>query len=214
MRKRIGTFRLLDDGTLEGEARLEYTGHWGELLRADGDAQSAAEREKELREVMVKRLPGAELTEVHIDNVVDTSRPYSNAYKIRVPGYAQRAGSRLIVTPGVFQKGLTQTFAALQRKSDVHFPFAWSEDDQITIELPAGYTFEEPAERKGVDVGAAKYEPQLTLDASRLTYKRTMAVATRGVLYSAPYYQNFREFFEAVHRLDGQPVVLRKKDSR
>ena len=62
--------------------------------------------------------------------------------------------------------------------------------------------------------GAAKYEPHLTLDGSRLTYRRSMAVATRGVLYSAPYYQNFREFFEAVHRLDAQSVVVRKKDAR
>lgn len=214
VRKRVGTFRLLEDGTLEGDARWEYTGHSGEVLRQQEEQSSPAEREKELRDLVAKRLPGAELSDVRIENVSDPTHPYSNAYKIRVPGYAQKAGSRLILQPAVFQKGVTQTFSAPQRKSDVHFEFPWSEEDEITIELPAGYAFEEPVERKGFDVGSAKYEPQLSLAGTRLTFKRSMSVATRGVLYSAPYYQSFREFFEAVHRVDGQPVVLRKKDAR
>ena len=214
VRKRFGTFRLLEDGTLEGEARLEYTGHWGELLREQEDQESAATREKELRDFVVKRLPGAELSEVRIEHVVDPSRPYTNAYKVRIPGYAQRAGSRLILQPGVFQKGAPQMFAAAERKTGVHFPFAWSETDLITIDLPAGYAPEGAVGRQGFDLGAAKYEPHVTLDGSRLTVKRDISVATRGVLYSAPYYQSFREFFEAVQRLDAQPIVLRLKDTQ
>jgi hypothetical protein len=120
----------------------------------------------------------------------------------------------LILQPAVFQKGVPQVFAAPQRKGDVHFPFAWSEDDEITIELPAGYAAEEPVDRTGFDAGAAKYEPQLSLAGTRLTFKRSLTVATRGVLYSAPFYQAFRDFFEAVHRADGQPIVLRKKETR
>ena len=121
VKKRIGTFRLLDDGTLEGEARLEYTGHWGELLRDQEDQETAATREKNFREFVTKRLPGAELSEVRIENIADPSQPYTNTYKIRLTGYAQRAGNRLILQPAIFQKGGTQTFAAPQRKTRLHF---------------------------------------------------------------------------------------------
>jgi hypothetical protein len=214
VRKRSGTFRLLEDGTLEGEARIEYLGHWGEVLREQEDHETPATREQELRDLIVKRLPGAELTEVRIDNVQDPSKPYTNSYKVRVAGYAQRAGNRLIVQPAVFQKGVTQMFAATERKTGVHFPFAWSEDDVVTIELPSGYAPEAPVDQKGFDLGAAKYEPQLTIEGTRLVFKRGMTVATRGLVYSAPFYKNFREFFETVHRLDAQPFVLRKKDTQ
>jgi hypothetical protein len=214
MRTRAGTFRLLEDGTLEGEARLEYTGHWAELLRDQEDQEPAATRERELRELMSRRLPGSELSDVRIENVTDPARPYANAYKIRVPGYAQRAGNRLIVQPGVFQKGVAQVFAAAERRTGVHFPFAWSEEDRVTVEVPAGYVAEGSLDLAGIDAGAAKYGPQLSFDGSRLTYTRVFAVAPRGVLYDTTYYQAFRAFFEAVHRGDGQPVVLRKKDAR
>jgi transglutaminase-like putative cysteine protease len=213
VKKRFGTFRLLEDGTLEGEARLEYTGHWGELLRDQEDQETAAAREKDLREFVTKRLPGAELSEVRIENIPDPSKPYTNAYKIRMTGYAQRAGNRLILQPAIFQKGGTQTFAEPERKSRLHFPFAWSEEDVISIELPDGYAPEQSINLQTIDVGAAKYEPQLTLTGSKLTYKRGLSLATSG-LFEVNIYQPFRAFFEAVHKADSQPVVLRKKDAK
>jgi transglutaminase-like putative cysteine protease len=213
LKKRTGTFRLLDDGTLEGEVRLEYTGHWGELLREQEDQDTAAAREKSLRELVTKRVPGAELSEVRIENIPDPSKPYTNAYTIRVPGYAQRAGTRLIVQPAIFQKGVVQTFAATQRQTRLHFPFAWNEEDVVTIQLPAGYVPEPATDRQALDAGAAKYAPQLTFAGSTLTFRRGLSLATSGV-YEVNTYQPFRAFFEAVHKQDSQPVVLLKKDAR
>jgi hypothetical protein len=215
VRKRLGTFKLLEDGTLEGEARLEYTGHWGELLREQEDQEAAATREKELRELVLKRLPGAELSEVRIENIPDPSKPYTNAFKIRIAGYAQRAGNRLIVKPSVFQQGVSQIFAKAERKTGLHFPFAWSEADEITIDLPDGYAPEQTLERKGFDVGVARYMPSLSIARARLTFKRDFAIGSGGgMLYDAAQYASFRAFFAAVHNADGAPLVLRKKDAR
>lgn len=211
LKKRVGVFKLLDDGTLEGEARLEYSGHWGEIFRNDEDQDTAADREKDLRELLTKRLPGVEMSDVRIDNLLDPSKPYTNVYRIRIAGYAQRAGSRLILQPAIFQKGVPQMFAAPQRKTPLHFPFAWSELDVVTIELPEGYAPEASLDRQGFDAGAAKYEPLVTLTGSRLTFTRGLSVATSG-LYELNTYQPFRAFFEAVHKADGEPIVLRKKD--
>ena len=62
-------------------------------------------------------------------------------------------------------------------------------------------------------VGLADYRgtPNANLDLSR---KRALAVATSGILYDSTHYAPFRAFFEAVHRADAQPLVLRKKDGR
>lgn len=213
VKKRVGTFRLLEDGTLEGEARLEYTGHWGEMIREQEDQEAAATREKDLTELITKRLPGAEVSAVRIENIPDPSKPYTNTYKLRIPGYAQRAGNRLILQPAIFQKGVTQTFSAPQRKTRLHFPFAWNEEDAVTIELPAGYAPEADINRVGFDVGAAKYQPRLSLVGSTLTFSRDLSMATSG-LFEIDVYQPFRAFFEAVHKADNQPIVLRKKDAQ
>jgi hypothetical protein len=213
IKKRLGTFKLLDDGTLEGQVRLEYVGHWGELLREQEDQEPPAVREKDLREFVIRRLPAAELSDVRIENIPDPSKPYTNAYQLRIPGYAQRAGARLILQPAIFQQGNTQTFAAATRKSRLHFPFAWNEEDVVTIQLPEGYAPEAALARQPLDAGAAKYHGQLTLDGSRLTFKRTLTLSTSGV-FETSIYPPFRAFFEAVHKADSQPIVLRKKDTR
>ncbi len=144
LKKRTGTFRLLDDGTLEGEARIEYTGHWAETFREQEDQDDASEREASLRNLITRRLPGAELNDVRVENVTELTVPYANAYRIRIPGYAQRTGTRLVIQPAVFQKGLQPTFVRADRKTNVYFPFPWTEEDIVTIEAPEGYTVEAP----------------------------------------------------------------------
>ena len=212
VKKRTGTFRLLEDGTLEGEARIEYTGHWGEVLREQEDQDTAADREKYLRELVSKRLPGVEISDVRIEHVADSQAPYANAYRIRVPGYAQRTGTRLAFPPAVFQKGTEALFAREERKSAVHFPFPWTEEDVVTIDLPPGFAVEDASPRRGFDVGGASYEPALSIAGSRLEFRRTLAVAKQGIVYDAAAYAPFRAFFKMVHGTDAQAVVLRRKD--
>jgi hypothetical protein len=113
----------------------------------------------------------------------------------------------------VFQRGVPQTFAPATRKTRVHFPFAWTEADAITITLPEGYAAEESAVRQTLDAGAARYDPRLTVTGSTLTFTRGLSVGTSG-LFEVSIYQPLRGFFEAVHKADDQPVVLRKKDTQ
>jgi hypothetical protein len=213
VKKRTGTFRLLEDGTLEGEARIEYTGHWGETLREQEDQDTAADREKYLRELVSKRLPGVEISDVRIEHVSDSNGPYTNAFRIRVPGYAQRTGTRLAFQPSVFQKGTEALFGREARKSGLHFPFPWTEEDVVTIDLPPAFTVEDASARQRFDVGGASYEPALKVEGSRLEFRRTLAVAKQGIVYDIAAYAPFRAFFNMVQQTDAQAVVLRRKES-
>lgn len=212
-KNRTGTFRLLEDGTLEGEARLEFHGHWASIFREQEDQDAAAEREKDLREIVTKRLPGAEVTEAKVEHVTDLAGPYTNVYRLRVPGFAQQTGSRVFLQPSFFQKGVDALFRSVERKTNVYFPFPWTEEDVVTIELPAGFTVEPSALPKRMDVGAASYEARLDLTGSTLVFRRSMVVGTGGIFFAAALaYKPLRAFFEAVHRADAHTVVLRRKD--
>ena len=207
IKKRVGTFRLLEDGTLEGEARLEYLGHWGEMLREQEDDEAPADREKSLRELMTRRWPGAELSDIRIENIPDPSKPYVNSFTVRIPGFAQRAGNRLILQPAVFQKGVEQTFRAAQRTTQLHFPFAFSEHDEVTITLPKGYAMQEGAGPKPVDAGAGVYTPSLSMEGSALVYRRKLSLNAPG-LYAITLYGPLRTFYESVHKADGHTVIV------
>lgn len=215
LKKRTGRFRLTEDGTLEGEARVEYFGHWADTFREQEDQDAPAEREKSLREVMEKRLPGAEVTEVTIENVTDLSGPYSNSYRIRVRGYAQRTGSRLFLQPAVFQKGVAAIFQAIERKSEVYFDFPWAEEDLVRIELPTGYTLEESAQQKPVNAGPLTYDAHVAIEGDHLVLRRTQAVGKGGaILFPQSSYPALRAVFDSIHKADSRTVVLRRKDAQ
>lgn len=210
---RTGTFRLLEDGALEGDASLEYTGHWAETFREQEDQDAAAQREKDLRDLVTRRLPGAVVSDIKLEYATDLAAPYTARYRIRVPGFAERVASGLSLRPSFFEKGAEPLFASAERKSNIYFPFAWTEEDVVTIELPPGYTVESTTLPKPMSIGAARYEARLEVSGGRLVYRRTLAVGTDGIFFNAAVaYQPLRGFFESVRRVDAQTVVLRRKD--
>ena len=216
-KRRVGRFRLLEDGTLEGECRLEYTGHWAEIIREEEDQDAPAEREKALRELVTRRLPGAELSDIRIESVADPAQPYANAYKVRVPGYAQRTGARLFFQPSVFQKGIEAMFPGEQRSSPVYFEFPWTEEDDISIELPPGFALEQPNRPGPIDAGPVKFEMWVgTEDAWRhLLVKRSLVVGLKDTtFFPVASYPAVRKFFSTVHENDGHTLVLRKETAK
>jgi hypothetical protein len=210
-RQRTGTFTLSEDGTLEGSARIVYTGHLGQRQRTDVDHEAAAEREKNLREQLTARVPGAEISDVRIDYVTDTSQPMAVSYRVRIPGYAQRAGARLLFQAAVFQKGFDALFPSATRASRVYFPFAWSEHDHVTITLPAGFALEEPEAPPRLDAGAGDYEVAMAVKGSTLVVNRTFAFGLKNtILFEQAAYPAIKNFFDLVQASDSHALVLRR----
>jgi transglutaminase-like putative cysteine protease len=214
VKRRTGTFKLLDDGTLEGDVRLEFAGHWADMFREQEDQDAPSEREKTLKAQFERRLPGAQISDITFEHTTDPSGPYANTFKIRIPGYAQRTGTRLFLQPAVFQKGLPAVFQSLHRKTEIHFPFAWTEEDVVRIELPAGYALEEPERPAPLDAGAVSYDPVMTVASGNQIVLRRNAVFGKGsaILFPSSSYETVRKVFETIHRGDSHALVLRKKD--
>src|SRR4029079_15215858 len=125
--KRTAKLNLLEDGTLEGDVRIEYSGHLGFEKKEYNDDDSPAQREETLRNIVKKQMSTAELSEIKIENVSDPIKPFTYSYHIRVPGYAQRTGKRLFLQPEVFEHGRGSLFPSTNRKYDVYFNYPWSE---------------------------------------------------------------------------------------
>jgi len=216
-RKRTAALKLLEDGTLEGDVTLEYTGQIAVQRRERDAEESAAERASVFTEDFVKRLPGAELSGVAIENLDNPEAPYTIRFKLRAPGYGQRTGSRLFVQPAVMQRGAEAMFPASARQYHVYFPFAWSESDTVTIDLPEGYEAEadagpEPTALSGGSAGS--YFPRVVIspDARRITFTRGLVFGTRGnLLYQPSDYAAIRAFFGAIDRGDGFTLALRRR---
>lgn len=60
---------------------------------------------------------------VQVENVTDPAKPLAYSYHVRIPGYAQRTGKRLILEPAFFKYGLPAVFTASTRKHWVNSPY-------------------------------------------------------------------------------------------
>jgi hypothetical protein len=212
---RTGKFRLLEDGTLEGDVQLEYSGHLGFDKKEYNDDDSPSEREETLKATVKRQMSTAELSDIKIENVTDPLKHFTYSYHVRVPGYAQRTGKRLFFQPGIFARGGGSMFPATDRKYDIYFHYPWSEKDHITIELPPGFALDN-ADRPG------SVTPDMTQqicaetikigsDGHVIVYDRDFFFGGRNsILFPVKGYAAVKQLFDVLSRMDDHTITLKQ----
>jgi uncharacterized protein DUF3857/transglutaminase superfamily protein len=211
--RRRARLRLDEQGTLEGTVKLEFGGHFGARLKDEADGLSAEECEADIREGILERVTAAEVSDIKIENVTDLEKPYTYSYTIRVPRYATPTGSRLFLQPALFQFGREPRFKTSERKYDVYFPFAWTEDDEVRIQLPEGFELEDAESPGGINFGpAGHYQVRLVKTIGHaLKYNRKLVFGDGGyILFPVERYPLVKEAFDQCHREDNHAVTLRR----
>ncbi|HEU4768419.1 MAG TPA: DUF3857 domain-containing protein [Pyrinomonadaceae bacterium] len=210
--KRTAKLKLANDGTLEGDVRVEFTGHFAVERKQELDEQSETEREETLKEEIKSQMSAAELTDIKIENVTDHVKPLVFSYRLRLSGYATRTGKRLFLQPAFFQYGTKPLFPTAARKYPVYFHYPWSESDEVEFVLPQGYALDNadaPAPFGSGEISA--YKPNLYTTESGLLYKRSFFFGGGGSLhYPVASYPNVKSYFDAVHKQDSHTIALKQ----
>lgn len=209
--RRTANLRLSEDGALEGDVRIEYTGHFAVGLKEENDDESADQREKSLRDMIKEQMSTAELSGIRVENVVDPVKPFVYSFHVRVPGYAQRSGKRLFLQPAFFQKGIETMFSASTRKHGIYFHYSWMEDDTVVIELPAGFALDNADAPQGFgapDVAVYKVKISVAGKAEALEYRRTFSFD--GLIFPVSSYSGLKRLFDAVYQADNHTITLKQ----
>ena len=212
--KRSAKLTLSEDGTLEGDAHVEYYGHLGVFRKEWDDDDSPVQREETLRDAVKKQMSTADVSDIKIENITDPVKPYVYNYHIRVPGYAQRTGKRLFLQPEFFQHGIEPLFAGSARKYPVYFNYPWSEEDAVTIDLPAGFSLDNADAPQPFSAGTlSDYKPTMgvTQDGRQLVYKRKFFFGGGGaIVFPVDTYPKLKLYFDAVHQADNHTITLKQ----
>jgi uncharacterized protein DUF3857/transglutaminase superfamily protein len=211
IQKRTGTLTLAEDGTLEGDVRIEYTGHLAVEKKDQNEDDSPSQREETLRELIKSQMSTAELSNIKIENVTDPDKPFVYSFHVRVPGYAQRTGKRLFLQPAFFRKGIGAMFPASTRKLPIYFHYAWKEEDNITISLPAGFALDNadrPEPLKAGDVAEYEVLIGVTTKGDELHYKRSFKF--NALIIPASSYTPLKNLFDMIHESDNHTITLKQ----
>lgn len=212
--KRKAKLKLSYDGALEGDVQIEFTGQLAIERKEENDDESPNQREDTLREEVKTRMSTAELSNLRIENVTDPVKPFVYGFHVRVPGYAQRTGKRLFLQPAFFEHGIGPLFSASDRKYSIYFHYPWSEDDEVTIELPAGFALDSadaPASFSGGAVSDYKVNLLATADGHTLIYKRKFFFGGGGTIsFPVASYTQLKTYFDMLQKQDSHTIALKQ----
>lgn len=214
--RRIGKFKLLEDGTLEGDVVIEHTGHDALSYRLENYDESPATREESLKNEIKADISTAEVSAISIDNVEDVTKPLIKQYKIRVPNYAQKTGKRLFFQPGVFEYGKSAVFSSSTRQYDIYFRYPWSERDEIEISLPKNFELDNADSPALVADPSKISSDEITMRIDKqnsiLKYERRFHFGGKGMVLFKPHvYQPLKNLFDLFHAADSHSLSLKQK---
>jgi hypothetical protein len=212
---RTANLHLSEDGTLEGDVRMEYTGHSAVEMREQNSDESVEQREKNLRDIIKEKMSTAELSAIRIENAADPAKPFVYSFHVRVSGYAQRTGKRLFLQPAFFERAAATPFSAKERKHPIYFHYRFIESDTVTIQLPAGFALDHADEPAPINaVGIAKYAVKIFAlgKGEALQLKRTFSI--EKLVFPVEGYAALRQVFDALHQADNHTITLKQEAAK
>lgn len=208
--KRTATMRLNDDGTLTGDASIEYSGHAEIVARHLYHSETDKKIEQLVRDDVQSRLPNAEVTDIRLANKDDVLKPLVLTYSVKIPGYAERTGQRLFIQPAFFSKGEPVRFTAEERRQNVFFKYAETFEDNVTIRMPDGFRLEEGSAPPGLPAGSwGYYKVGIGMKKSEnsIIYKREFSFSP--LLVPREYYKGVKHIFDLVRLNDSHMLTFR-----
>lgn len=212
--RRTAKLKLSEDGTLEGTVRIEYEGHQAINRRREGFMDSPTKREDDFKEEIKRRVSAAEISALSIENFEDVSKPLTYSFKVRIPNYAQKTGKRLFIQPGFFEYGANPVFSSTTRTHNIYFPYPWSEQDEVEIEMPKGFQLDNadsPGEVADPSkIGLLKISISV-VNANTLNYNRRFHFGGDGkILFPVSVYQPMKNLFDMFHKADTHTITLKQ----
>jgi hypothetical protein len=207
---RHATLALDDTGSVEGKLILTYTGLDAIRERRMGLNQDATTRRKLLEDEVQELVPvGCHVELVNQPQWNIATEEMSAEFTLRVPGWAQQAGSRWLLPASLFSGAERHLFDHADRVQPLYFSYMNTVEDNVSIKLPAGRHPASALDPMDVERTAFNYRQRATLEGSELRLERRVTVKT--IMMSQKLYGTAREFYQRVRTGDERQVVLVSK---
>jgi len=205
--KRVTRMTLDAEGGVTAEVTVTRGGLAGVAARNRIDHQTAEERRSDLEESLGSGFAGVELEELEIVNLDEWDEPLQVRYSFRAEQFGTSAGSRLLIPALPYHHGNTNPFSAQERTNPIYYTHTYKNIDELTIELPEGYTVESlPTPRKS-DIQALFYRTTFHQEPGEVMVNREMMVDI--LLIEPAQYKMVRRLYQVAAQTDASEIVLK-----
>lgn len=204
---RQADLKLNEEGGLEGQVKVTYTGLEALDRRLGQRFGDATQRKEYLEEELKNVIPAT--AEVELKNKPDwdsSDEKLMAEYDVKIPGWASSAGRHVVLPLGLFAGAQKHVFEHTQRTQPIYFSYMFQTEDQTKITLPAGWKVGSLPTEVHLDAKAAEYRIQAEKKENALQVTRTLR--SDIVLYQPSVYPALRDFYQKLRSGDEQQVVL------
>jgi Domain of Unknown Function with PDB structure (DUF3857)/Transglutaminase-like superfamily len=205
--ERKATLHLTPDAGLEGTVTFTFTGLDALGRRLEERNEDDTERRRRLEDEVKGDMNSA--GEVTLTNAPEWSNgdaPLVAIFNVKVPGWGRLAGTRALVPVDIFAGGNRHVFEHATRVHPVYFHFPHQLEDDVTIDLPAGWTVGSVPQPGSADIHVADCKWTADGTPTTLHLKRYLTIDT--LLINAKYYGQLQDFFQAVRRSAEEEAVV------
>ncbi len=200
--------KLAANGTLTGTAQVKEQGASSWASRQYYAKSTPRQVKDHLNAMLRDDLNQFTLKSDTITNVLALDKPLSIHYDLSAPGYAQVAGSLLLVRPRVLGS-VEDELDHKTRNYPISFPELGTWRDSISIAMPPGYTVEDLPDPVHVNLGFADYSSKVEAAGGVLHYTRKYVV--KKLTLPASDFAKLRRLEAAIASDESDTVVLRKQ---
>jgi len=205
--RRNANMTLSDDGSLKGNVVLEFKGAEALEHRLDAIDRDEAGRKKDLEDELKQWLPTGSVVKMDVAQGWENGdAPLAARFDVEVPNYASLAGKRLLIPAFLFQSKENQAFAHSTRKYPIYFPYPFTDNDTVILQVPSGLTAESIPQKEDAQLPFARYQNVSNFDGAKFISQRQLAF--NAIYLPVEKYSELKTFFGKVQAGDEQQAVL------
>jgi hypothetical protein len=206
--RRTASFQLQSDGTLKGTITEKRFGDLSEDRRSLYTMGDAKEQTQFLDRVLGQDFTTFTVSDFKVQNAESLNKDLTTSYAVAADRFGKAMGLLLMVRPRVFGSENLRTDNK-KRRVPINLNETMQEQDDYTIELPAGYAIDEIPNPIKLDLGFASYESSSIVKDNVLHYTRTYTV--REVTLPADKYPDVQKLAGVIAADEQSNAVLKKQ---
>jgi Domain of Unknown Function with PDB structure (DUF3857)/Transglutaminase-like superfamily len=207
--RRTAKFQLQPNGSLKGTVTEKRFGDLSENRRDLYTQGDVNEQTKYLDRVLGQDFTTFTVSDFKVQNVESLNKDLTTSYSLTADRFGKSMGTLLMIRPRVLGSEDLETDRRTRHNVPINLDETMQEQDDYTIELPAGYAIDEIPGPVKLDLGFASYESASSVKDNILHYTRTYTV--REVTLPADKYPDVQRLAGVIAADEQNNAVLKKQ---